>query len=204
MRTKTLLLMAAIGMAGLSLSMAQVYSVNAVGYVNVDIDSGFKIVANPLNAGGNMLSEVIPSTTTGVQALMWNGSGFTPSAYIEGVGWTQDLPFPPGVAMFMTAPAATTITFVGEVPQGVLSTDLPAGFSLKGSPVPQSASLLDLGFPAVTGDQILFWTGTGYAPSAYIEGVAFTGRDTPAVAEGFFVQNPGADKVWTRTFSVNE
>lgn len=204
MRTKTLLLTAAIGMAGLSLSMAQVYSVNAVGYVNVDIDSGFKIVANPLNAGGNMLSDVIPSAPTGTQVLQWTGASYTPSAFIEGLGWTVDMPFPPGEAMFMTAPEATTITFVGEVPQGDLSTDLPSGFSLKGSPVPQAASLSDLGFPGTTGDQVLFWNGSGFEPSAFIEGLGWTGRDTPEVAEGFFVQNPGNDKVWTRTFSVNE
>ena len=48
MRTKTLLLTAALSAAGIATSMAQVYSANAVGYVNKLIPTGFSMIANPV------------------------------------------------------------------------------------------------------------------------------------------------------------
>ena len=47
MRTKTLLLTAALSAAGIASSMAQVYSVNAVGYVNTPLVTGFNLISNP-------------------------------------------------------------------------------------------------------------------------------------------------------------
>src|SRR5947207_10303632 len=48
MRTKTLLLTAALAAAGAASAMAQnVYSVNAVGYANVSVPSGFSMIACP-------------------------------------------------------------------------------------------------------------------------------------------------------------
>src|SRR5205823_7441370 len=58
MRTKALLLAAAFAAAGVATSMAQVYSVNAVGYVNVTVDSGFNMVANPLTAADNTVGNL--------------------------------------------------------------------------------------------------------------------------------------------------
>ena len=47
MRTKTLILTAFVGALGIAGASAQVYSVNAVGYVNKSLPKGFSIVANP-------------------------------------------------------------------------------------------------------------------------------------------------------------
>ena len=58
MRTKTLLLTAFVGALGFTAAQAQVYSVNAVGYVNKSIPAGFSIVANPLNNGENKGADV--------------------------------------------------------------------------------------------------------------------------------------------------
>ena len=41
--------------------MAQVYSLNAVGYINVTIPPGFSIVANQLNTTNNNLSPLLDS-----------------------------------------------------------------------------------------------------------------------------------------------
>ena len=47
MRTKALLLTAALGLASVATSMAQaVYSVNVVGYINLTMKPGFNLVAN--------------------------------------------------------------------------------------------------------------------------------------------------------------
>src|SRR5689334_14692664 len=62
MRTKTLLLTAALSAAGLLPSMAQVFSVNAVGYVNQSVPAnGLAILAVPLNGNpNNSLNNTLP------------------------------------------------------------------------------------------------------------------------------------------------
>src|SRR5512143_1383743 len=72
MRTKALLLGAMIGAASLATSMAQVYSVNIVGYINVPIPTGFSIVANQLNnSAGNAIENVIPNSPTDISVYKW-------------------------------------------------------------------------------------------------------------------------------------
>jgi hypothetical protein len=68
MRTKALLLAAAFAAAGVATSVAQVYSVNAVGYVNVTLPPGFSLVSNPLNAGtgNNTVSKLFSNIQGGV------------------------------------------------------------------------------------------------------------------------------------------
>jgi len=61
MRTKTLLLTAALGAAGVTSALGQVYSVNAVGYINTALSTGFNLVSNQLNTGGNTVAEVHPT-----------------------------------------------------------------------------------------------------------------------------------------------
>lgn len=205
MRTKTLLITAALAAAGVITAMAQdpVYSVNAVGYVNMDIGQEFKIITNPLNVGDNMLSEVLPDVPPGTQVFFFDGVGYTASANVPGVGWLPDAPLAPGDGAFIQAPSDATITFVGEVPQGDLSVDIPAGFSMKGSPVPQEGTLDELAFPGGAGDQVFLFRGGTFASSAFVPGVGWLPNETIGVGEGFFVL-PVEAKTWDRTFSVNE
>src|SRR3982751_6594621 len=84
MRTIALLLAAAFAAAGVATSMAQVYSVNAVGYVNVNIDPGFSMVSNPLNAADNS-----------IQALFKNFQGTIP-------GGLKIFPLDPATGQFIT------------------------------------------------------------------------------------------------------
>src|SRR5688500_4600203 len=70
MRTKTLLLTAALSAAGIATSMAQVYSVNAVGYVNTQLVPGFSLVSNPLNnTTGNTIQNLFGN---GIQGAIPN------------------------------------------------------------------------------------------------------------------------------------
>src|SRR6266498_284074 len=60
MRTKTLLLMAALTIAGVASSFAQVYSQNIVGYVTTPVTkSVYKMIANPLNTTNNTIAGVL-------------------------------------------------------------------------------------------------------------------------------------------------
>lgn len=85
MRTKTLLLTAVLGVASIVAALAAdpVYSVNAVGYVNVVLKPGFTIVANPLNAGDNHLSKIFPANMpSGTTIYRQVDNKFVMSAFI--------------------------------------------------------------------------------------------------------------------------
>lgn len=201
MRTKTLLLTAAVSAAGIATSMAQVFSVNAVGYINVDVPAGFSMIANQLNNGDNSLNTVIPNAEVGTTIFKFNptSGGFETATFIA--DWNPNLTLAPGEGAFIQVGSDTVITFVGEVPQGSLSQQVPAGLSIQSSQVPQAGNLdTDLNFPAEIGDTVFFFRNAGYETSTFI--ASFNPPAVPEVGEAFFV-NKGSAANWTRDFSVN-
>ena len=212
MRTQLILTTAILGVAGSLGASAQVYSVNAVGYINATVPAGkLALIANQLNTGGNKISEVIPTAGAGgVIAFTYvAGTGFVGNANEFGDAW--DLPnqvIAPGSAFFVqnNGAANLTITFVGEVPQGNLSNPLVAGLNLVSSQVPQSGKLVaDLKFPVAEGDSVYQWDMAGQtykSANSFELGEWGLGDPTIAVGEGFFVQKAAA-VAWARSFSVN-
>jgi len=219
MRTKTLLLTAALTAAGIATAKAQVYSVNAVGYVNTPLIKGYNLISNPLDnkaANGNQIKSLFASLPGGSQVFRFTGTGFQLAEInpitgeVEGPAATAVVEPGDGVFVFIPndAPANVTVTFVGEVKTGSLSTPIPAGYSIKSSQVPQAGAATGvLGFPAADNDQIFrfnestqkyetfgFTTLLGWDPS----------DPTIEVGEAFFVNNLGAAKNWTRTFNINQ
>jgi len=181
MRTKTKILAAGFVAAGALSSMAQnVYSVNVVGYVNVTIPNGFTLIENPLNAADNHVGALFAYNTTnlggsspalGDYVYFWNGSALIPNQNDPyGSGFadpTIQLPPGHGFMVLHNGPAYTN-TFVGTVLQGTLSNNLPAGFNLVGSQVPQAGFMGDLGQTtgptAGQGDYVYLWNGTSFVP----------------------------------------
>lgn len=210
MRTQTLLITAALGAAGALTSMAQVYSVNAVGYINVDLCPGFSIVANQLDAGegNNIVSKLLAGVPENTIVYKFNA---TTGAYgvntFEFGEWTNpNETLAPGEAAFVKVPSQTKVTFVGEVPQGALSVPLLAGFNMVSSKVPQAGAIdTVLGFPVADGDIVYQFVCSS---QSYKIGTYEFGEWSPApapsiaVGEGFFVKK-AAGGVWTRNFSVN-
>ena len=181
MRTKTLLLTAALGAVGVATSMAQVFSENAVGYYVKDLPAGFSIIANQLNNGDNNLNTILPldEALVGAQILKWDvdNQTFFASDDFFGAdfgGWVDadfaptDTTLEPGEGAFINLPGAASLTFVGEVPQGDLGVAISPFFNLISQPTPQElgigstpdASGAD-DIPASVGDQILFWDNQG-------------------------------------------
>ena len=70
----------ALTAVGIATSMAQVYSVNAVGYVKTSLQPGFNLVSNPLtgsdNSIGGLLANVAGGIPDGLQAYKYDGAGF--------------------------------------------------------------------------------------------------------------------------------
>lgn len=222
MRTKTLLLTAAVAAAGVGTSMAQVYSVNAVGYVNTTIPaSGFALISNPLIAATNTISALFAGVPDGTKVFKYiPGKGYQIAQYDElGGAFTPDaaaaLTVMPGEGVFVQNPTAQplTVTFVGEVPQGTLTTTLVAGLQIVSSQVPQSGDLTALSYVPDDGDKVYQFITNDPVPANnqkyYISLYdALGGAWSPAlkqlaVGEAVFLQKIAAG-TWTRTFNVNQ
>jgi hypothetical protein len=211
MRTKLILTTAALGVSSLG-ALAQVYSVNAVGYINVTIPAnGFGVVANQLNTGNNTIAEVIPTAPPGTIVYKYSqATGFSVNAWDDlSNAWgnpTETLR--PGEGFFVANNQANplTITFVGEVPQGNRETTLAQGLNLVGSQVPQAGGLSTaLGYTAAEGDTVYQWDAATQQyknPSSFQFEAWDPSEPTIAVGEGFFISK-GAAGSWTRNFSVN-
>jgi len=214
MKAKAILAAGLMMAAAAAQSTAQtVFSVNAVGFVNVTCPPGFSIIANPLEAGTNTVQALLPSSLPPLAAVFKfdnAGGAFQGSIHLGGGNWTvNSMTLVPGEGFFFKNPAGTniTITFVGNVKQGTLATPLPQGFSLVGSQVPQSGLVsTDLGMPAATLDGVFRYNNAESAYDGYIFlGGTWTGGGEPTinVGEGFFVKKQSA-ATWTRSFSVNQ
>jgi hypothetical protein len=209
MRTKTLLLAAVLIAAGAASSLAQVYSVNAVGYINLNLPNGFAMIANQLNASpNNNLSTIMPSLPAATTVFKFNDTTASFDSFISlgGGTWLPDTALNPGEGAFIQLAAATTVTLVGEVPQGTaLTVNMPAGLSIRSSIVPQSVGLGSIGLPLSASDTVFRFNRTTQSYDSYIfiaAGTWLPSDPAPEVGESFWVQRAAAGS-WVRNFSVN-
>lgn len=207
-------------------TMAQVYSANIVGYVNLDLPEGLSMIANPLNrmGGPNTINDVIKDAPNDTKVWIFGDAGWmSPIGYIADpayAGWydssfelsTQELN--PGEGMFIDMKAAGTITFVGEVPQGDLGRSLPVGLSIVSGLTPDGTTVVASGLPAEDEDVLWFYdNASGYSKYSYIADPAYAGwydggfnlvEVALAPGEAAFLNrlNATAPADWTRTFNV--
>lgn len=212
MRTKTLFLTAVLGIAGAVTASAQVYSVNAVGYVNVAMPKGFSMIANPLKAADNTIAKLIPTAPAGTTIYKFNAAtGSYATATFDDLdnAWVPNpnLTLVPGEGAFINAAAAFNNTFVGEVAQGSLTNSMPAGFSIQSSQVPQEGRVdTVLRFPGISGAQIFQFDNAagGYKSATFddLDNAWLPAVPTPKVGEAFWVKL-GAAANWVRDFNIN-
>jgi len=207
MRTKALLLSAALFAAGLTASTAQsVYSVNAVGYVNLSIPLGFKMIANPLNTTNNTVGVLLADVPDGTTLYKWNETSqqFDIATFFLGAWDHPEYTLNPGEGAFISPNTAFTLTFVGEVMQGSLTNPIPVGYSIRSSKVPQSGTVSSLGVSSQENLSIYQWNGaTGqYDIFTFFLGSWAPSEPSLAVGESVFFSADTAFN-WSRTFSVN-
>jgi len=181
-------LLGALGSVSVMAQGTNVYSLNAVGYINVTCAPGYSIIADQLiatnNSIGSLLNNVVPNSAPGpyegVQVYSWNGSGFvfdTGDNQLSGTatGWDNNgvITMNPGQAVFIHNPRTTNlvVTFVGTVPQGSLTNTItgPNHFSMLSSQVPQAGDLVtNLGLTNYNdGDQVYVYNNNPPAAAGY-------------------------------------
>jgi hypothetical protein len=216
---KTLLLGAALTVAAIAAVQAQtpVYSVNVVGYHKVVIPHGFTMIANQVNGTNNTVAALFQTPPLGTTIYKFAGASFQSFQYDDfgspiGITWfpNGNATLNPGEGAFVYNPSsAYTNTFAGEVLVGSITNNLPAGFTIRSSGLPQGGALGSaLNFPAAQGDTIYRFNGSSYnsfsydfVPPTFTTLGWFPSEPSLGVGESFFVFKT-SNTDWVRVFSV--
>ncbi len=229
MRTKTLLLAAVLSAAGIASSVAQVYSVNIVGYINLALGPGLNLITVQLKGTNQNVNTLLASTTPTMPdnslLFTWNAAGQRyDNALIGGGGVWYDgatgnpstVNISPGQAFFIQVAgnAAVTLTLVGEVPTGANAVSVVNGLGFYGDPAPVSQNIATNGFPVADNDSLYTWNTAGQRWNNALIGVGPTSGGpawfdgggnpvvfAPAVGQGFAVLHTGT-ATWNRNFTV--
>jgi hypothetical protein len=211
MRTKTLLCAAALaaGIATSAVAQSNVYSLNVVGYYNIPLGANQKVMlGNQLNTTNNTLAGIIPSPVPGSQFFKFNG-GFSTYIFDDvDLVWTPNgtVSLAPGEGGFFISPAASTLTFVGEVLQGSLTNTLPKTTKvIRTSMTPRAGTATGLSIPGEAGDQLFTFNG-GFTTYIFddVDLVWTPSEPNLSVGQGFFyikssvANNPN----WVQNFTV--
>jgi len=219
-----MLLSALLGTLGSVSVMAQtnVYSINAVGYINITLYPGFNIISCPLIASPDNTENTLLNTSAGTYAgdslYYFNAtSGTYTIVSARATAWndggTNQLN--PGVGVWFNNVATTnvTVTFVGTVPTGPYTNNILPGFNLVGSVVPMSGDLLT--------NSLSLMTNVAAGDAAYVfnpatQGFAISSSRSAGhwnanpgdpimayVGEGFFYNNTsGTTEPWIEDYIV--
>ncbi len=191
-------------------NVESVLTSNAVGFVSVVVPPGYSTIANQLNAPTNTVAHLFPNVPGGTTISKFRNLrlDFSINSYDpDFLAWDDDnQPFVPGEAAFIRNPTAAPfiVTFVGDVPEGALTTAMPGGYSMIASQVPQAGLLQTaLKFPGVGGDIVYVYRNGGYLISRfYAQFNLWDAEPNVNVGEGFFLFKTTATN-WVRNFSAH-
>jgi chitodextrinase len=182
---------------------------NVVGFAKVSVPSGYSILANQFVPATNKVSAVLAGVPGGTSLSKFRPvtGDFSINNYdpIFQEWLDPNQTFGNGDAGFILNPTtnAFTVTFHGQVPQGLLTLGMPAGYSMLASLLPQGGLIQSqLGFPGASGDTVFLYRNGRYRTSQYdplLGGWDF--EPNVNVGEGFFLFKTGATN-WTRSFSA--
>jgi hypothetical protein len=205
--------LAALLAATITTTLAQssnVFSVNAVGYVNLSLAPGFSMISNPLNASNNVVGTLFPDAPNGFVIFKFNpaANNYDLNFRSSGAWSAPNMTLNPGEGIFIfnNQSSNVVVTYVGEVPQGSLTNSLPTGFTIRSSQVPQAGALESvLQFPGVSGDLVFIYNRVNNNYDIFVRGASAWSPSDPniSVAQSFFLFRNVAGN-WVRNFSVNQ
>jgi len=235
MRTKVLALSSVLGMLGAASLVAQtnVYSLNAVGYINLTLSPGFNMIGcqliTPTNNVGSLFynasgiyngCEVFKynPVTRGYATDLGDSSG---SSYADGWDGNGVITMNPGEAIWFENAFTTnlTVTFVGTVPQGTNTIPIVHGFNMIASPVPFSGDVVtNMQLTNYTdGTEVFVWNNpaAGHPHGAYTTSLVDLAGGSQGYKSQWDSPDPSANVgqgfwyestaviTWTQIFSVN-
>jgi len=177
---------------------------NVLGYVSITLPPGFSMIANPLDAPTNTVGKVFKDWPDGATLNKFDTALFRlVENAVKFSQWTnasERLMPGEGAIFFNPTSDYRSVCFTGEMPQVNLSIAIPAGFSMRSSPVPQPGSLVeDLEFPIANGDVVHLFDRDKqqYVLHPYENGKWTAGTPMISVGEAFWIAKtePGT---WTR------
>jgi hypothetical protein len=229
MRTKSLVLAAVLSAAGVASSLAQVYSVNVVGYINLPLSPGLNLITAQLKGTNQNVNTLLGSATPTMPdnslLFTWNptaqrydnaliGGG---GVWYDGAGNPSTTTLSPGQAFFIQVAGTVNVslTLVGEVPTGPNAVSVVNGLGFYGDPAPVSQNIATNGFPVADNDSLYTWNtagqrwnnaligvGPGSGGPAWFDGGGNPVVFAPAVGQGFAVLHSGGAATWNRNFTV--
>jgi len=211
------------------MAQSNVYSLNVVGYVNVNLTSNaptrLTLVANQLDLDGTgtnntiytFLGTNLPAQTAAFGMNPGVGN-FSKSTYNGSGTW---FPIPaavtaacqPGRGVVVQLPAGSsdqTLTEVGTVLQGTFSQSVVTGLQMGSIDTPQNIGIKAAGYNGVTNasgnDKVFTWNrGSQSYTSHTFNGATWfpgTAGDVIIPVGDSFVFSSVAGKTWTQTFTV--
>ena len=180
-------------------------SMNVIGYVSISLPPGFTMLANPLDAPINTVTELFKEWPDGTTLNKFDTQFFRLDENAIKLGkWvnaSEKMMPGEGAIFFNPTNDYKSHNFVGELMQGNLSIPIPSGFSIRSSPVPKAGNLQDdLGFPIAEGDVIHLFDRDRqkYVLHPFENGKWTAGPPIVNIGESFWVAKttPGN---WTRS-----
>jgi hypothetical protein len=196
-----------------------VYSINIVGYINLQLPTGFSLIANQLNANptpgnGNRVVNLLPAPPNNTAIFKFNkvSGGFDVMNFVDNAYDSDAFALNPGEGAFVSidpefAPTGATFTFVGEVIKNGGSVPIDNGFQVVSSLIPQTGPLGGvLEFAPKESDVVFRFNNAtgGYDVANYVDGAWDVGGDGPSLRIGeaiFLASDPltGAHGAWVRS-----
>ena len=144
------------------MAQTNVYSLNAVGYINLSLPPGFSMIADQLQSTNNTIGSLMNDAAgtygtggayDGVKIYAWNGTSYTSdsgdsafSTYANGWDNGGKITMNPGQAVWFSNPNKTNmnVLFLGNVPTGTLPVTItgPSTFNMISSPVPVGGDIV--------------------------------------------------------------
>jgi hypothetical protein len=223
MRTKTLLIAVAALAIGVASSMAQTYSQNVVGYINLNLTNGYNLFGNQLDLDGKGTNNTVggvfgTNLSVNSQVLAWQPGSGTYASIIwakgkSGLGWSGDTnvinkALSVGQGVFVKITNNIVLTEVGNVIQGTNVTPLISGYNLISFVTPISGAIqTNLSYAPSPNDKVMKWNPAtqGYDISTYSKGKSgyswSPSQPVINVGDAIFLSttNPAA---WTNIFNI--